>query len=235
MNVSAFIRSYRGDFHWLEYCLRALSIRGRQFREIVIAVPVDEAQEAESRFCHFPIRLVAVIEHVPHNPYVSQQVTKSFADKLCESDFVMHFDSDCIALGEINLPDFFVNGRPKLLFRNWQDAGTGIAWQQPTREVLKAEPSFEMMCSHPFIYHRSSHELFRRHLSSIHHCDFIKYVAERHSFSEFNAIGNFCHLYTPDAYHFVRAGGLHDDFPRPFKQFWSKGEFNQAELEKLMP
>lgn len=162
-------------------------------------------------------------------------ITKCLADDYCIGDYVMHFDSDCIATRDIELSEFFTHeGQPKLLFRRWQDAGEAETWRLPTRGVIGQEPPFEAMCAHPFLYHRSTHELFRRHVEDVHQKDFVKYASRLAQFSEFNAIGNFALLFTPDAYRFVRAGA-NDGYPRPFKQFWSHGRIDHAELDAMMP
>lgn len=235
-NVSAFIRSYRGDIPWLKYCLRALRERGNQFSQIVLCVPYEEHHEflpvlketdtkgrVELRTC----------EPIASDGYIDQQITKCHADMHCRCDFIMHFDSDCIALREIELSEFFAAGRPKLLFRRWYDSGTAIVWEKITSYVLKAPAAFETMASHPFIYHRSTHELFRRHIRATHKMEFIEFMQRQKEFSEFNAIGNFCHQATPDAYYFIRAGA-DDGFPRPFRQFWSRGELIPEDIEKLL-
>lgn len=233
MTVSAFIRSFKGDKHWLEYCLRALQLRGGDFSEVVIAIP--EGDKPEFRSFDFRGYMVEwVKELMPTVPYISQQLTKCSADEHCHGDFIMHFDSDCIATEEIHLHNFFKGGQPKLLFRQWCDAGTAQSWRTVTKSVLLRDPCFETMASHPFIYHRSTHELFRRCVSDLHGRDFVSYVSRLSSFSEFNAIGNFCHAHTPDAYRFVRCGSAADDYPRPFKQFWSRGRFDREELEALL-
>jgi hypothetical protein len=230
MNVSAFIRSYRKDFPWLRLCLQALQTRGQQFSEIVVAVPQEDFKERPRT----EGVVFAAITPTTANGYIDQQITKCHADQYCNGDFIMHFDSDCIATHEINLREFFSLDRlPRLLFRKWQDAGTAETWRLVTRGVLKQEPPFETMASHPFVYHRSTHELFRRHVADLHGGDFVKYASRLAQFSEFNAIGNFCLLYTPEAYQFVRAGA-DDGFPRPFRQHWSHDREQLAKVESLL-
>lgn len=245
MNVSAFIRSYRKDFPWLRYCLLSLMKRGQEFSEIVVAVP-EEDLEALLNTCltgeldpyEVQANRIKVVSITPYtvNGYIDQQITKCHADEYCKGDFVVHFDSDCIATREVNISALFdTGGTPKLLFRKWEDAGTAAdAWRLVTKSVLGQDPPFETMASHPFIFHRSTHELFRRHIASIHGGDFVKYVSRLSAFSEFNAIGNFALLFTPDAYRFVRASGEGDGYPRPFRQHWSHDRINHAEMQALL-
>jgi hypothetical protein len=234
MKTSAFIRSYAGDIQWLKYCLKALEKRGKQFGEIIVAIP--ETDEHAFRNFDFGPAMHVIVPVLSPAPYVDQQICKVHADDYCKGDFVVHFDSDCIATRDVNVSDFFnAEGMPKLLFRRWEDSGSAAdAWRLVTKSVLAQEPPFETMATHPTVLHRSTHELFRRHIGDIHGGDFIKYVSRLSAFSEFNALGNFALLYTPDAYRFVRAGD-NDGYPRPFKQFWSRGRLNHDEMEALMP
>jgi len=237
MTVSAFIRSYLGDINWLYYCLRSLLKRGSQFHQIVLCVPDSERFTFLELITKWEVKGIVELHTwmpVVENGYIDQQITKCHAERFCTGDFIMHFDSDCIALREIELGEFFVAGRPKLLFRRWEQAGTGITWQAVTAGILKRAPAFETMASHPFLYHRSTHQLFRECMERQHKMSFNHIFRNREEFSEFNAIGNFCHQSTPDAYHFVRAGSPEDDFPRPFKQFWSRGGIPHEEIEKLL-
>ncbi len=231
MNVSAFIRTFEGDFEWLEYCLRSLEKYGSQLLEVVVTVPASQFHSLTRR----DLRR-AIYQGVPvvcGNDYIDQQRSKSRADEYCKGDFILHLDSDCVAFKELDLAEFFEGGLPKLLFRKWEDAGSANVWQPITKGVLRRVPQFETMATHPTIYHRSTHELFRRHIEELHGLPFDDFMASQQSFSEFNAIGNFCHLYTPDAYRFVRCGPA-DGYPRPLKQHWSRGDIPRAQIEEML-
>lgn len=231
--VSAFIRSYSKDFNWLQYCLDSLAIRGKEFHEIVVAVPANDYEKALEFLELGFADLIGVDTHT-NNGYIDQQICKCRAEIYCEGDFIMHFDSDCMATREIELEPFFDgDGLPKLLFRRWGEAGDADAWRLVTRGVLKQEPPFETMPAMPFLYHRSTHELFRRHVAELHGGDFIKYASRLAQFSEFNAMGNFALLCTPDAYKFVRAG-KDDGYPRPFKQHWSHAAMREEEMKAIL-
>jgi hypothetical protein len=87
------------------------------------------------------------------------------------------------------------------------------------------------------MYHRSTHELLRRHIEQVHGLSFRQWSHQVRELSEFNALGNFAHLFTPDAYHFVRAiGPGADSYPRPFRQFYSHDgvEKHREEIGKIL-
>lgn len=234
MKVSAFIRSYRKDFEWLRYCLLSLKRHGSQFHEIVVAVP---AQEAPALLVppHLGVRVVK-LQPKHQRGYIDQQHSKCTADLHCSGDYIMHFDSDCVAKQTINLPDFFVGDRPKLLFRPWAEAGDAICWRAITHQALRREPLFETMPAMPFLYPAKAHKAFRTYIQWLYQTDFDAWFAQLPEFSEFNALGNFCHQLLPDAFHFVRATGESDGYPRPFAQFWSHSKIdeNLQQLEALI-
>lgn len=232
MKVSAFVRSYAKDFPWLDYALRSLRLRGGQFHEIVLAIPFLDAKHLGS------VNLVGVkvveIKPTCAPPYVDQQASKIWADKYCSGDYIFHLDSDCMATEEINLADFFFEGKPKQLFRKWENAGGAIIWRPVTKAVLKQDPPYECMPAMPFLYHRSTHELFRNQMERNHGYKFRDWIGSIEQLSEFNAIGNYCHLYTPEEYHFIEATGPGDGYPRPIRQFWSHAPINHAEMEPIL-
>ena len=241
MNISIFIRSYAKDKEWLRLCLQALQKRLQSQEilplEIVVAIPKGDAGVfADFPFDEFGAEVTYVSQRHP-NPYVDQQVTKILADTYCLGDFILHVDSDSIAREPLDLSYYFVEGRPKLLFRKWEDAGTAICWKLITTQVLRVVPFFETMPSIGIMYHRSTHALFRQYLEQVHGLSFGAWVGTVGNLSEFNAIGNFAHMFTPEAYHFIRAVGPGADcYPRPFRQFYSHDgvEKHQVELNQLL-
>lgn len=236
MKVSAFIRSYVGDKQWLEYCLKSIVKYGDPFWELVICVPVhdlDEMTRLVNGFKFDHSRIVGVGEYCKTG-YVQQQADKLCADQMTSGDYIMFFDSDCILTGPIDLPDFFVGERPKLLFSPWHDVGTAHFWNHVTKQVLKSEPFFETMRAHPSTWHRRTLSQFRNRMENIHGKPFVEYMATLDQFSEFNALGNFAHQHAPEDYTWVRAGE-NDGYPRPFRQFWSKREdFPKDELDTMV-
>lgn len=228
MDTSILIRTYARDGKWLRYCLRGLRKFARGFREIVVVSPdnIEGVDFAGARFMNCPALAPA--------DYIGQQITKTNADKYCHGDYILHMDSDCIAQNEFAADDFTRDGQPYLLFRKWADVGDAQCWREPTKQAIGAEPCFEFMAAMPIIYHRSTHELFRAHVAALHGKPCDDYIAAQERFSEFNALGNYAHQHTPDAYRFIRATGPADGFPRPLKQYWSHApwapEF-EAELE----
>ncbi len=228
MNISIFIRSYAKDKEWLRLCLTALSKRlqgqSTQPEEIVVAIPKGD-RETFSGFPFGKIEVMWVQARHP-NPYIDQQITKTLAETYCRGDFILHVDSDSIAREPLDLDDYFIHGRPKLLFRSWDAAGTGICWKDVTTQVLRVEPCFETMPSIGIMYHRSTHGV-----------SFDSWVGSVGNLSEFNAIGNYAHRFTPEAYHFIRAiGPGADGYPRPFRQFYSHNgvDAHRQEIDEIM-
>lgn len=239
MKVSGYCRSYRGDFNWLEYSLKSLAIHGGELMEWVIEVPIHDLEDCKKLVADtlFPTNWRAKVigcGEVGKTGYEAQQTSKLMADLVCSGEYIMFYDSDCIATKPIGVPAFFIGDRPKLLFSHWHEAGTASVWAPITKEVLKQDPMGEFMRCHPTVYRRRTLSQFRNRIEGIHGKDFLSFMAAQDQFSEFNAVGNFIHWFCPEDYALVRAGE-NDGYPRPFKQFWSKREdFPKDELEAMV-
>lgn len=234
--VSIFIRSYAKDRPWLEYCLQLLEQRA-DVSDITVVIPRTD----EKAFADFHWRGVWVqfVDRISPDGYVDQQASKCYADRYCGGDFILHVDSDMLLTRTLDLGSYFEGGKPKLIFRRWEECGTAICWRQITKDALRAAPQFEFMPCCGIVYHRSTHELFRRYIEGVHGTRFDAFIKGRphRYFSEFNALGNFSHLFTPDAYSFVRCQGPGvDSYPRPFRQFFSHDgvEKHREEIERIL-
>ena len=218
--VSIFIRSYRGDREWLTYCLQALAKRATGFHEVVIALPVGD----EPHFINYDFRGHAVhwVHDIAADGYMGQQVCKLEADLYCTGDVILYVDSDCILKRSFNADEMFVNGRIRQLLRFWKDAGTGHIWEPFVSAALGFSARFECMATHPMAYWRDSIKHCREYLNGLHGSmrEYVR-TRERREFSEFNVLGNFCHMFEPYRYDWTIADPHTDNYPRPFKQFWS--------------
>jgi hypothetical protein len=235
MKTSIFIRTYAGDIMWLAHCLASLRKYAHGHHEIVIAAPQGDYNKVKSSVDTRGCKLVECYR-TAKDDYIGQQITKVHADAFCDTELILHIDSDCVAHRNFNVSEFCTDsGQPMMTFRNWGDAGTAACWRQPTEEVLGIPPAFEFMAQLPIIHRAATLRNFREHVVRRHQDS--AYLENRHAFSEFNAIGAFAHYYHPDEYHWVRATGPCDGYPRPLKQFWSKGGFTpeiDAEIARFL-
>lgn len=247
-DVSIFIRTCLKDAAWLDYCLQSLVKRAvGGFREIVVAARLAEAEDIRVIVGKYPVRIVAV-DAVCENDYIGQQHTKCCADKWCVGEFIMHWDSDCIALRDFTPGEFFTDGLPMFLYRPWEKAEGAATWREPTSGALGCPAPFETMATHPMIHPRGLLNDFRRYIEILHRVPFAKFMRGLAKFSEFNAIGNFAYLYQRGRYKWIETGDITerlqdgsakatDGYPRPLKQFHSWGGLTpaiQKEIEAII-
>lgn len=235
--TSIFIRSYRGDVPWLNYCLRSIKKYSYGFHEVVIALPIGD----ESHFDKFDFLGYKVVWVEPNKctGYLDQQITKTNADLYCDGDEILFIDSDCVATTVFSPNDFKESGKPVQLIRHWSECGTAIIWKLITQKALGIEPPFEHMAVMPLIYSRHTLPLLRDYVQSTHFKTLAEYICEQpHShFSEFNLMGSFAIRFTPQLYDWRIADIQNDKYFRGIKQYWSHGGLTdeiRSEIESFL-
>lgn len=221
MSVSVFIRSYRKDFPWLQYCFKSLEMRLHGHLEIILQIPKQDIR-------YLPVDLYPPQEtkiydtEEPCNGYVAQQISKVNADALCKGDHILFIDSDCILKEDLDVASFFDNGKPMMLTREWANVGDALCWKAPTEKALGMEAPFEYMACMPLIHDRRACEVTRNRIAGTHKCSANAYIARQDTFSEFNAMGAAAAVYLADSYSVRPAQPGTDNYPR-VRQFWSHG------------
>lgn len=226
MTTSIFIRSYRADRFWLEYCLRSLQKFASGFAEIIVALPLGD----EPHFDQYDFRGAKVVWVNDPNEcsgYCAQQLSKLNADCYCVGETILFLDSDCFVTGDMRPEMFLRGGRPIQLLRHWGDLPKNAQdWRPITRGIVGFEPQFEYMALHPLIFDRRTFALTRamiEHTQKKPMSEFVSgIVANR--MSEFNALGAVAHRCHPSFYHFEMADPNTDGYPRMVKQQWSYKE-----------
>ena len=239
MTTSIFIRTYRGDREWLNYCLRSLEKFASGFHEVVISIPTGD----EPHFDLFDFRGANVVWYndAKCDPYVAQQENKLCADQYCTGQLICFVDSDCFATEPVT-PASFCNerGKPIQLLRHWADTGDAKCWLPITAAALGETPTFEHMAAMPLIYDRRTFPLLRDHIAATHKESLREYISKvkDREFSEFNLLGAFALRYTPSFYDWRLADPSTDGYPRSIRQQWSwqKGgvDRHRAEYEEIL-
>lgn len=221
METSIFIRTYAADILWLNFCLQSLRKYAHGHREIVVATPDYKKIRANC-----DVRKCTLVE-VPRyhaDDYIGQQITKLEADRYCAgAECILFWDSDTIAHRNFNMAEFFAdNGKPIHTFREWENAGTAVCWRDVTAKVVGFDPPFEYMPQMPVIHRAEVLNGFRCYIEQVSGQAFHGAMAGAKALSEYNALGAYADRFQRDAYAW-REAGPNDGFPRPAKQFWSKG------------
>jgi FkbM family methyltransferase len=243
-----FIRTYPGDYEWLNYCLRSIAKYCRGFQKMWIVSP-EEAPPGGPR--DLPAAVYAcdwkVIPPELEDGYLDQQVTKLYADVItrCEVDFYLHIDSDVILNRPVTPESFLTIDAP-----NDGDLERQVVWPYtPYKNVdTPWQPVIEKFMGHPvenefmrrlpimvprWLYAKMREYCFRQH--GVPLCDYIRMQPPR-AFSEFNALGAYAYTHHHDKC--VWLNTLDTVIPGPFaKQFHSWGGITpeiKAEMENIL-
>lgn len=226
-SVDVFIRSYAGDFQWLNYALRSLYKRTEGFGQTHIVVPTGHAEQlkhlTEEKVYECPVYA---------DDYIGQQITKLMADTYSDADYIMHVDSDLIFLQDVTPDMFIVDGKPIIYHEPYSVVGME-PWYPIVSEVLGWNPEHEFMRRFPFVYPRWLYGDLRKYLETRFSNTLENYVSSRpyRSFTEFNIIGEFAWKMHHDKFTWRNP---HED-PTYVKQFrsWDGIDRYVDELEKL--
>ena len=212
MNVDILIRSYSGDFNWLNYCLQSYYKYASGFRSIHITVPINDI----GFLCHQKEVIHAGV--VWKDDYLGQQRDKLYADTFCNSQFICHLDSDCIFTKPVTPELLMPNGKPVMLF---EKHGLNTPWPPMMQKALGWDSEYDFMRRHPFVFPRWIYLEFRKWFKNKHKCELSDWIKSQpaHQFTEFNVLGAWCYKVHPDAFD-IRPPDQFDTF---LKQYWSWG------------
>ena len=211
MTTDIFIRSYAGDFAWLEYCLKSIKKYGNGFSKVHIVVPANDAGNV-------PV-LGSEVVHLTTDRtdgYMAQQLTKLHADDFCEAEYVLHVDSDCVFFKDFSPLDFFLEGKPIMLQEKVE-----TIWNPITEKHLGWRDEYEYMRRLPIIYPKWIYGKFRAWMKRKHDLGIDDYVVRVNGreFSEFNTLGQWANRIHPEAFTWMEP----NDVPKYCEQFWSWG------------
>lgn len=234
---SIFIRTFKKDFCWLEYCFKFIN-KNWHGSGIDISVCLDDYDFEENID---ELETIANKSKIPvsifewnrccYFGYNDQQVCKLYADTYCNGDYIIFVDSDCMLINKGCISDFFVNDKPLLLYDSWSHVGEAICWKERVEWMFEEEVGYEFMRRLPFII-KSSHLTELRILLNNIHKNEIRDVVNKNNkmVSEFNAMGYFVFKTHHEEYEhfFLRE---RNPPPSPWKQFWSHSDFNKEKIE----
>lgn len=192
--MDIFIRSYKGDFKWLELCVRSIEKYAKGFGKLHVAIPKEDLAELPK--LNAEVHLVNRWE----DDYLGQQSDKLYSDMYCRNRYIMCLDSDCVLTQELKPEYLFVNHKPLWLYEDVPPNAS--PWPKITEEILGFDPKYEFMRRHPFVFDRECLIEFRRFMFNKFNQALHLTIKQRpfHSFSEFNAYGAWCYRHARDNY-----------------------------------
>jgi hypothetical protein len=160
------------------------------------------------------------------NGYINQQYSKMRADLFTDSEYVMFIDSDTICYGDNTADDFFTDGKPDLLYSQWDEVGQALSWRAPTKAWLGIDPPYEFMRRFPLTYPSKIIENCRGYMEDVNGRSLLDIMKGAAAISEFNLIGAYAWEFESHKFNWVHPE-VDGEKPNPFKQYWSHGGLEQ--------
>jgi len=226
VKVEILIITYAQDIPYLELNLQSIERFAHGFSGVTVVAPSTELRQ-------FNRLKGCKLSFYNRNPkselwHLVAQVQKCLADEYCpEADFVLHTDSDCMFTEPVSPDDYFVAGKPVMLYDTYDNLPRDIPWKAVVESVLQRPVNYEFMRRHPQVNPIGLYSEFRDCIERLHQMPFQAYVESRKpdfpwGFTEHNIIGAFAY-YDPkwhEQYHWHNVAT--DGFPKEkLIQFWS--------------
>ena len=236
MKHDIFIKSYPGDFPWLEWALRSIEKNCQGFNECILIVPCGTMEAVPYRFPW--LRVEEIIEH--GSGYLFQQAVKVASPTYSTADTITFLDSDCFVFETLTAESLFKDGRSiylKTLFETLLLAGgpvgeVSLKWKQSTEACVGWPVLYEYMRRHPMTYWTQDIRDFSDYVSGRHGKSTTEYIVGAKNFSEFNCMGAWMDQMRHDRYHWIDTQS--DPFdPVPVKQHWSGSGITEALKEQM--
>lgn len=227
--VSIYIRTYKRDVAWLDFCLQSIHRNLKGWDEIIVGIP--EGQEDHLRFLESERKVTCPRFRLD---YVGQQVAKLQAHRHIRSDYVFFVDSDVVFLPGADVRDFLSGDRPIIGKASYATlAGGGeasVKWQAAVEALFGEKPEWEYMRGHGSrLYRTDTLRAFERRFPDL---EAYAHGVEKRLFSEFNFLGFFAEKREPDLYCFRDVG--HEALPpQSSRQFWTVDGITPATLAEL--
>ncbi len=221
------IASYQRDFIWLRHCLRSLKKFSKGFLPPVISVATPDFLGAKMLVNETFPEASVIVRDFPHGN-LRAQISMMECDRLCPgADYTYLVGSDCIVWDEFRPDQFFLDGKPIMLYTSYSLLPPGVPWRPGTSRAMGQDLQYEFMRRLPLVYPKALFEPMRRHIESVHRMPFPSYVQSqigRGDFSESNIMGAFAYLFRPQLYTWLLTDNGLPELPKnPLGQMWSHG------------
>jgi hypothetical protein len=195
--VEILILSWAPDAKWLHYSLESIRRYLTGVSHVTVVYPRAD-DDVLGPICEFS-EVLAVPHNEPPPPHghLAQNLTKCYADEICpEATHIMHVDSDCVFTSPTSTDEFFLDDKPILVSRPWDQAGDANVWREPTGRALGWDPASETMAAMPIVYDARLYGRVREHVSNLNRLPFDDYVMGcrptfPYGFCEHNTLGSF--------------------------------------------
>ena len=202
--VDFFVRTWRGDGHWLVFLLRSIVrfVPPSMYRQIIICFSHVELAFFTSYLHSFQSVLRLVLAPVvdqdtaiagPNNGgYSSQMISKFYAFNHSDAEYFIHMDSDTIFNRPVTLLDFLDEQR-RVYVTTVEYATMEqnfVVWQSAAQQLLREPVPKETMTSFPFVYPRALYPTAIALVEAAHGATFVEAARNCTRIIEFTTLGH---------------------------------------------
>jgi len=237
VKTAIFIKTFPGDYAFLEYALRSIERFCSGFEEVVIVAPTKDCPRTKHRG-----RIHVIPDHL--YGYLWQQLVKLRADEFTTADHILFHDSDCVFTQLVTPETFMRDGKIVWDYTPWPSTRSDerAAWQPVVDAWLGVPSAGSYMTRHPFVLPRWLLPKIREFCLNAHGKPLSQYVLDGYdpinmlTFSEFNCAGAYAHAYHRDQ--FVWRDTTKEPISPPvIHQEWSRGGLTpevRSRLEEIL-
>jgi len=212
MNVDIFIVSVGKHFNHLKYALRSIKKFASGFRRTLVLVPQKDISAMRELLSESPENTeIITFNEWQDKGFLTHMWLIMCSDEYSPADYILHFDSDCVFTEPVTPEDYFVDGKPVLMYADFdwlcttQQANLRM-WQEATINAVGKPVDIETMRRHPAVHHRELYFLARQaieHHTGIGTMEYIRSGRNEYPqlFAEFPTLGIVAWRYMKDDYH----------------------------------
>jgi hypothetical protein len=207
------IRTWRGDGHWLIYCLRSIEmfVPKAIYRTIIITYDERDDLFFKSFLLQFqatlPLKITSqkdtCVRPGPNQGgYYSTMWSKYHTDLLSDADYFIHVDSDTIFNRPVSLNDF-VDQQYRVYVKKIPFAALTadyLKWKTAAQELLDESVTYETMTRFPFVYPRDLYTNIRKHIEQAHKKPFLQVARTTTYFSDHSTFGAYLVAHMAEQY-----------------------------------
>ena len=237
-----FIRTYPGDYQWLDCCLQSIAKFCTGFRKLWVVTPQCNPQPEGSLLLAngslLPVQWKEMNDESPDG-YLAQQITKLYADVITDyqPDHILHVDSDVI-FTRPTTPGDFLNGN-KVSWYYTPYSAIQTPWQPITEKFMGCAIPYEFMRRLPIMVPRWLYPKLREFAFSQHGMPIAEYIRmqPQRAFSEFNALGAYAYFKHRDQFnwqHTQEEGSMPAPLARQFHSWGGLTDEIRKEIEGIL-
>lgn len=206
-DVTFFIRSYHGDFCWLEICIKSIIFFAP---ESAIVLCIEECDFEKLPKLNKSVKVVK--EESFCKGSIQQKYSKLTADLHCNTEFVIYIDSDSALVKPFNLAEWLHNDQPILEYTSYEEisnwfkmnkikSGNPELWRKGVSAAVGYNVEYEFSRRLEKIYRTSWLGKMRSNIENLHDVSFKKFISSQRGkesqqdpsnslyFSDFNYMG----------------------------------------------